>query len=116
MFPNATDTGPLDGQAFDRLVFRPALKRAGIADFRWKDLRHTFATRLRRANVEIQTIRDLLGHTTTRMTERYSHAAPGSLHAAAQKLSRVNHVHDAANRDPATDPAPLTERAPAKIA
>ena len=40
VFPNAAGTGPLDGRAFDRLVFRPALKRAGIRDLRWKDLRH----------------------------------------------------------------------------
>jgi integrase len=47
VFPNATDSGPLDGDAFDRLVFRPALARAGITGLCWKDLRHTFATRLR---------------------------------------------------------------------
>jgi len=47
VFPNSDGSGPLDGREFDRLVFRPALKRAGIREFRWKDLRHTFATRLR---------------------------------------------------------------------
>src|SRR5262249_54874617 len=47
VFPNEKNTGPVNGEAFDRLVFRPALKRAGIKDFRWKDLRHSFATRLR---------------------------------------------------------------------
>jgi len=41
-----------------------------IADFRWKDSRHTFASRLRQRGVAIQDIRDLLGHTSTRMTER----------------------------------------------
>jgi site-specific recombinase XerD len=39
-------------------------------------LRHTFASRLRMHGVELATIRDLLGHTTTRMTERYAHVAP----------------------------------------
>ena len=116
VFPNVTGTGPGDGRAFDRLIFRPALRTAGIKEFRWKDLRHTFATRLRMANVEIQTIRDLLGHTTTRMTERYSHAAPSYLLAATQKISRTRVADDAPHRDPATDPALSTEHTSAKIA
>jgi integrase len=88
LFPNPENTGPMDGRAFDRLVFRPALARAGIRDFRWKDLRHSFATRLRMAGADTGTIRDLLGHTSDRMTQRYAHAAPGHLHAAVQRISR----------------------------
>jgi len=89
VFPNAEGTGPLDGPTFDRLVFRPARRRAGLRDLRWKDLRHTFASRLRMHGVELATIRDLMGHTTTRMTERYAHIAPGHLHAAVERLSRT---------------------------
>ncbi len=87
VFPNADGSGPLDGREFDRLVFRPALKRAGIRDFRWKDLRHTFAPRLRMTGSDTGTIRDLLGHTSDRMTKRYAHAVPGLLHAAVQRLA-----------------------------
>jgi site-specific recombinase XerD len=89
VFPNADDSGPLDGRAFDRLVFRPALVRAEVAGFRWKDLRHTFATRLRMQNADLKSIGELMGHTTTRMTERYAHAAPGHLLAAVQRISRA---------------------------
>ncbi|TMB09842.1 MAG: hypothetical protein E6J71_27545 [Deltaproteobacteria bacterium] len=107
----------MQSQTEGRLVFRPALRRAGIRDLRWKDLRHTFATRLRTANVEIQSIRDLLGHTSTRMTERYSHATASHLRAAVEKLSvTTTSADDAAPRDPATDPGARDEQTQAKIA
>jgi len=90
VFPNEKGTAPVNGEAFDRLVFRPALKRAGIKGFRWKDLRHTFATRLRMdGGADLKSIAELLGHTSTRMTERYAHATPGHLHALVQRISRV---------------------------
>jgi hypothetical protein len=65
------------------------VRRQLVRTFRWKDLRHTFASRLRTTGVELGTIRDLLGHTTTRMTERYAHIAPGYLHDAVQRISRT---------------------------
>src|SRR5262249_46228872 len=65
------------------------VRRQLVRTFRWKDLRHTFASRLRMTGVELGTIRDLLGHTTTRMTERYAHIAPGYLHDAVQRISRT---------------------------
>ena len=107
VFPRADSNGPDNGREFDRLVFRPALRRAGIRDFRWKDLRHTFASRLRMEGVEIQTIRDLMGHTTTRMTERYSHLAPSHLHAAVQTLVRAASKPESTHAgDPVGDPSP----------
>lgn len=92
VFPNRTGTGPEDGKHFVGRIFTPALRRAKIADFRWKDLRHTFASRLRMAGVDIPDIRDLLGHCSTRMTEWYTHLAPGRLHEAVQRLNRVAEV------------------------
>jgi integrase len=90
VFPNAAGTGPFDGDVFDRLVFRPALKAAGITGLRWKDLRHTFATRLRmQRGADLKSIAELLGHTSTRMTERYAHATTTHLHDLVQGLSRV---------------------------
>jgi integrase len=88
VFPNTIGTGPEDGKHFVGRVFTPALRKAKVHDFRWKDLRHTFASRLRMAGVDIQSIRDLLGHTSTRMTERYAHLAPGKLHDAIKRLNR----------------------------
>ena len=46
--------------------FKAACVRAGIPDFHYHDLRHTFATRLRAAGVHEYDIADLLGHSTTR--------------------------------------------------
>jgi hypothetical protein len=90
VFPNASGTRPLDGPAFDRLVFRSALQAARITGLRWKRLRHTFATRLREQGEDLKTIAELMGHTSTRMTERYAHARTSHPHMAVQRISRVS--------------------------
>jgi integrase len=53
------------------MAFRRAVKRAGIHDFHFHDLRHTFASWLRMAGHDIRTIQKLLGHKDLRMTIRY---------------------------------------------
>lgn len=50
-----------------------ALKDAGIADFRFHDLRHTSATRIIRASGNLKAAQKLLGHTDIRTTARYAH-------------------------------------------
>ena len=87
VFPSADASLPLDGREYDRLVFRPALRHAKIRDFRFKDLRHTFATRLRmQGRADISSIATPLGHTSTRMSERYAHADNAHLHALVGAL------------------------------
>lgn len=63
-----------------------ALKRAGIEDFRWHDLRHTFATWHRQAGTPTHELQRLGGWKTGAMVERYAHVAPETLQAAAGRL------------------------------
>jgi integrase len=70
-----------------RTAFENALKRAGIDNFHFHDLRHTFASHLAMSGVDIRTIAALLGHKTLQMTMRYSHLSPGYLQDAVSVLS-----------------------------
>lgn len=63
-----------------------ALKRAGIEDFRWHDLRHTFATWHRQAGTPTHELQSLGGWKTPAMVDRYAHLAPESLQAAAARF------------------------------
>lgn len=69
--------------------FHAACGRAGIADFRVHDLRHTCASWLVSAGVPLPEVRDLLGHSSIEMTERYAHLAPENLKSAVSVLDRL---------------------------
>ncbi|MDN3512015.1 MAG: tyrosine-type recombinase/integrase [Candidatus Jettenia sp.] len=69
-----------------RRAFEKALQKAGIEDFHFHDLRHTFATRLAQRGVDIYTISKLMGHKDIRMTQRYAHHSPESLRVGIQVL------------------------------
>jgi len=55
-------------------TFQTACRKAGVNSLRFHDLRHTFASRLVERGVDIITVKELLGHSTIRMTERYTHS------------------------------------------
>lgn len=66
-----------------------ALERAEIKDFRWHDLRHTFATWHRQAGTPTHELQRLGGWKTGAMVERYAHVAPEALQGAAARLDAL---------------------------
>jgi integrase len=82
--------------------FGPAVTAAGLNDFTWHCLRHTFASRLAMAGVDLRTIQELMGHKTIQMTVRYAHLAPKHQWEAVQRLCDTGTSQDAAS-DTRTD-------------
>jgi len=77
-----------EGNRFKSLhhSFASAYRRASIKDFRFHDLRHTFASRLVMSGADITAVRELLGHKSLQMTLRYAHLAPSHKVAAISLL------------------------------
>jgi integrase len=79
------------GKRGQRLVgvshrFKRALREAGIEGCVFHDLRHTFASHLVMAGVDLLTVKEFLGHKDIKMTLRYAHLAPDYKRAAISRL------------------------------
>lgn len=73
-----------------RRAFETACRRVGLEDFHIHDLRHTCAAWLVSAGVALAEVRDLLGHASITMTERYAHLAPENVRAAVAVLDSAS--------------------------
>ncbi len=71
------------------VAFKKACKKAGISNFRFHDLRHTFASYLSMAGFNQRTIQDLLGHRDPRMSSRYTHLSHNYLSQAVKALDNT---------------------------
>jgi integrase len=79
---------PYNGGGFDK-TWRRIRKKAGIT-IRFHDLRHTFASYLASSGkVDIYTLKELLGHSTLEMTQRYAHLINGALRKAVEVADEV---------------------------
>jgi integrase len=79
---------PKSGGVFDncKRAWAGLLKEADIENFRWHDMRHDFASQLVMKGVDMNTVRELMGHADMKMTLRYAHLAPKAKRAAVELL------------------------------
>lgn len=83
VFPGKDVNTPLDN--VDK-SWKSALKAADIENFRWHDLRHSFASSLAQQGTSLQVIQALLGHSTPVLTQRYAHLAPNQAKEAVATI------------------------------
>ena len=91
VFPSVRSGDSLRGA---RGWFPTALEAAGIENYSWHCNRHTFASRLVMAGVDLRTVAELLGHRTLQMVMRYSHLAPEHQASAVDRLVRTESQRD----------------------
>jgi integrase len=103
---------PHTGKPIDRSRllkrFKAALRRAGVREVRFHDLRHTFGTRMAGAGIPMRTLQEFMGHRDFKTTLIYADYAP-----SAGEVDLVNHAFGGrlADDNPAADPAPVTDPA-----
>jgi site-specific recombinase XerD len=91
VFPSLRRDDSLQGS---RGWFPTALAAAKIDGYSWHCNRHTFASRLVMAGVDLRTVAELLGHRTLQMVMRYSHLAPEHQASAVDRLVRRENRRD----------------------
>lgn len=69
--------------------WRKALGRAGLTDLHFHDLRHTFASQWMWAGGELYALKDILGHKTIAMTQRYAHLSPAYRRSMVDRMEQI---------------------------
>jgi integrase len=80
----------VDGERLTTIntAWRSLRTAAGLPDFRFHDLRHHFASRLVQSGIDLNTVRELLGHADITMVLRYAHMSPDRLSMAVERVAR----------------------------
>jgi integrase len=91
VFPNRNGKRIDDAQI--QIAFTELMRRAGIEDFHFHDLRHTFASNLVMEGVDPNTVRELLGHKDLKMTLRYAHLSPKHKTRVINILDKIRSWH-----------------------
>lgn len=86
VFPNPRTKRPY---TTIKTAFKAACRRSGLKNLRFHDLRRTFATRLLQRGADIETVRDLLGHYSILVTQRYTHTNEEVRRRAVELLSQA---------------------------
>lgn len=79
-----------NGNTYSKILttFYKATEKSGIKNFRFHDLRHTYASHLTMSGVDLRTVQELMGHKTIEMTLRYSHLSPDHKRQAIEVLDK----------------------------
>ncbi len=86
VFPSPRTGGKMDNCAH---AWKTLMKNAEIENFRWHDMRHDFASQLVMRGIDLNTVRELMGHASLAMTLRYAHLAPENKLRAAEVLADI---------------------------
>jgi integrase len=90
-FKGSPDAYVFPGESGERLTtikkgWKALLEAAEIKGFRLHDLRHSFASRVKRSGADLYVVQRLLGHSSPLMTQRYAHLQPDDLRAAVEAI------------------------------
>jgi len=86
--------GPIGPEKVTQRAFKPLLKRAGLPEIRFHDLRHTFATLLLSRGVHPTYVQRALGHASVKITlDRFSHWMPSMGRATAEAIDAALALH-----------------------